>query len=264
MQFQIKKRKSENIHRYPTEDVRITKLFAEKLKTEFGDFLKAVVVFGSTIKHTSTAKSDIDVLVIVDDLAFVLTDDLIEAYKLIVERAIADISFKLHVTSMTFTSFWEYVRAGDPVAINILRDGASLYDTGFFEPLQELLRRGRIRATDEAVWSYFGRAPRTLVNAKWHMLQATLDLYWAVIDATHAALMRIHEIPPSPEHAAEMLEKKLVKPGYIEHKYALTMRKFYDISKKIVHREIQSIDGRDFDRLTREANEFVERMHKFI
>ncbi len=42
------------------------------------------------------------------------------------------------------------------------------------------------------------------------------------------------------------------------------MKKFYKISKKIVHREIQSIDGKEFDKLLKEANDFVERMHKFI
>ena len=47
---------------------------------------------------------------------------------------------------------------------------------------------------------YFGRAPITLRNSKWHLNQATIDLYWAVIDATHAALMKLGEIPPSPEH----------------------------------------------------------------
>lgn len=165
---------------------------------------------------------------------------------------------------MTFTSFWEYARAGDPVAVNILRDGVALIDTGFFEPVQALLIQGRVRPTHESVWSYFGRAPRTLLNSKWHVMQATLDLYWAVIDAAHSALMHEGAIPPSPEHVSDLLEEKLVKKKLLEQKYADIMEKFYKIMKGITHREIKEVTGKEYDGYLKEANTFVERMKKFI
>ncbi len=264
MEFRIEKRKNENIHKYPTDDVKIVNDFAQKLKAELGDFLIAVVLFGSTVKKTATKGSDIDVLIVGDDISFQLTNELIEAYRIITENVIADVSKKLHVTSMTFTSFWEYIRAGDPVAINILRDGIAMIDTGFFNPLQMLLKQGRIRPSEESIWRYFGRAPKTLTNSRWHILQATLDLYWAVIDAAHAALMRQGHVPPSPEHAADVLNDKLVKKKLLETKYVITMKKFYDLSKQITHREIQYISGADYDKNLKEASAFVERMRKFI
>ncbi|MCK4589444.1 MAG: nucleotidyltransferase domain-containing protein [Nanoarchaeota archaeon] len=264
MEFKIEKRQNENIHKHPTDDVKIANDFAKKLKLELGDFLVAVVIFGSTMKKTARKGSDIDILVVGDDISFQLTQELIEAYRIITENVIGAVSKKLHVTSMTFTSFWEYVKAGDPVAINILRDGVALIDTGFFNPLQILLKQGRIRPSEESIWRYFGRAPRTLTNSRWHLLQATLDLYWAVIDAAHAALMRMGHVPPSPEHAADVLHDKLVKKKLLEAKYVATMKKFYDLSKMITHREIQYIDGKDYDKNLKEANEFVERMRRFI
>ena len=264
MEFKIEKRKNENIYKYPTDDVKIVNDFAQKLKAELGDFLIAVVMFGSTLKKTARKGSDIDVLVIGDDISFQLTNELIEAYRIITENVIGAVSRKLHVTSMTFTSFWEYVKAGDPVAINILRDGVAMIDTGFFNPLQILLKQGRIRPSEESIWRYFGRAPRTLTNSRWHLLQATLDLYWAVIDAAHAALMRKGHTPPSPEHAADILYEKLVKRKLLEDRYVATMKKFYDLSKQITHREIQYIDGKDYDKYLKEASEFVERMKKLI
>ncbi len=264
MEFRIEKRKNENIYKYPTDDVKIVNDFAQKIKAELGDFLIAVVMFGSTVKKTARKGSDIDVLVVGDDISFQLTNELIEAYRIITENVIASVSKKLHVTSMTFTSFWEYVRVGDPVAINILRDGVAMIDTGFFNPLQMLLKQGRIRPSEESIWRYFGRAPKTLTNSRWHILQATLDLYWSVIDAAHAALMRKGHVPPSPDHAADVLNEKLVKKKLLETKYVTTMKKFYDLSKQITHREIQHIDGADYDKYHKEANEFVERMKKFI
>jgi len=264
MKFNIASVKNPNLEKYPSDDVILVRSFAKKLRDEFGTFLKGVVLFGSSARKQDTSRSDIDVLVIVDDLSIKMTKEVVEAYKIIVEKTIGQISTKLHVTSMTFTSFWEYIRAGDPVAVNILRDGIAIIDAGFFNPLQSLLRQGRIRPTHESIWSYFSRSPRTLLNAKWHINQGTLDLYWAVIDAAHAALMHEGEIPPSPEHAADMLEEKLVKKKLLEKKYADTMRKFYKIMKAITHRELKEVTGRQFDSLVKEAEEFVERMKKFI
>lgn len=264
MEFRIEKRKNENIYKYPTEDMRIAQDFAQKLKSELGDFLVAVVIFGSTVKKTATEGSDIDILVVGNDISFHLTPELIETYRMITENVIQAVSRKLHVTSMTFTSFWEYARAGDPVAMNILRDGVALIDTGFFNPLQMLLKQGRIRPSEESIWRYYGRAPRTLTNSRWHLLQATLDLYWAVIDAAHAALMRKGHVPPSPDHAADILYQKLVKEKLLEPKYVETMRKFYKLSKMITHREVKDIKGQQYDLYLREAAEFVERMKKLI
>ena len=223
-----------------------------------------VVVFGSSVRREKTIHSDLDILVITDDTTFQITEQLIEGYKIIVENLVARVSTKLHITSMTFTSFWEYVKVGDPVVVNILRDGVGLIDTGFFYPLQRLLKTGKIRPSEESVWRYFGRSPMTLLNSKWHILQGTLDLYWSVIDAAHAALMRKNQIPPSPEHVADLLEEIFVKKKLLEPRYADIMRKFYKLSKMITHREVKEINGLEYDRLYKEADEFVKRMKKLI
>lgn len=264
MKFRVEKNTNPNVDKYPTEDFTIAKSFARRLRNEFGEFLKTVVLFGSAARRDATGKGDIDVLIVVDDLTIRMTQEVIEAYKLIVEKTIGRVDTRLHVTSLTVTSFWEYARVGDPVAINILRDGVPLIDNDMFTPLQALLMQGRIRPTKESVWNYYGRAPRTFTNAKWHIMQATLDLYWSVIDSAHAALMKQGEIPPSPEHAAELLEEKLVKKKLLEKKYADTMKKFFDIMKGITHREIKEISGKQFDEYLKEADAFIKRMRIFI
>ena len=235
----------------------------KKIYDEFGTFLKAVILFGSTARK-EPSKGDIDILIVVDDTAVTMSAELVETYRIIIEKVISQVSAKLHVTSLKLTSFWEYVRAGDPVAINILRDGVALLDTGFFDPLRALLARGRIRPGQEAIWTYFERAPRTLHNARWHIMQAVLDLYWATIDAAHAVLMSIGEVPPSPDHVADMIEKRLVNEKKVPKKYANIMNNFYDLQKKILHREIKEISALEFERYHKEATDFVNRMESLI
>ncbi len=265
MEFNIKQKKHHNIPKYIDDDYRLALKFSENIHKELGEFLKAVVLFGSAGRNEKTLyEKDIDVMIVVNDLTVVISQEVIEAYRIITEKVASSVSRRLHITTMKMTAFWDYMKAGDPIAINILRDGVPLYDTGFFEPMQVLLFQGRIRPTEESIWVYFTRAPTTLVNSRWHLLQATLDLYWAVIDSAHAALMRMGEIPPSPSKVAGLINDKMVKKGIVSRKYANTMHFFYELSKKITHRQLQNVTGPQYERYFKEANEFVSAMQKVI
>ena len=264
MKFDIPRKEHPNLEKYEKHDVDLSYRFANEIYKELGGLIRGVIIFGSAARSSTTPKSDIDILVILDDLTIGLSPEVLEAYRVIVNKTIVKVSTRLHITTLRFTSFWEYMRAGDPIGINILRDGVALIDSGFFEPLQVLLKKGKIRPTSESIWTYYIRAPNTLHNSKWHLLQATLDMYWAVIDAAHAALMKHGEIPPTPEHVADLLEQKLVKKKLLEHKYALIMRHFYKIMKGIVHREIKEIKGSDYDKYYKTAEDFVKRMGEFV
>lgn len=264
MEFKISKRENPHIRKYSQQDLDVAREFSKKIYKEFGTFIKAIVLFGSASRTHTTASQDIDVLVVVNDLTMELSAEAVEAYRIIMQKLIADTNKRIHLTTLKITNFWDLVRKGDPIAINILRDGVALLDTGFFDPLQALLYQGRIRPTYESIYTYLLRAPNTLQNSQWHLLQATVDLYWAVIDAAHASLMKLGEIPPSPDHVADMLDDKMVKKGLLEKRYSTIMRNFYGTSKKIMHREIKEIKGSDYEKWVREAHDFVERMKKFV
>lgn len=262
--FELKYKLNPNKIKYHEDDVEIATKFATKVYKELTNLVKAIVLFGSSARRQGEKSADVDVLLVIDDVRVELTPELLETYKIIVDKHIIDTSRRLHIITLKFTTFWEYVRAGDPVVINILRDGLALVDSGFFDPLQALLFRGRIRPSPEAINNYFSRAPTTLNNSNWHLLQATLDLYWAVIDSAHAALMTLGHIPPSPKHVPDMLEEELARKGKLEEKYVNTMRKFYKLMKQITHRELGIISGQEYDVYRKEAEEFVKRMGKFV
>lgn len=264
MKFEIKEVENPNFRRYSSEELEIAYDFSKRAYTEFGNFIKSLIIFGSAARRDAKPGADIDILVIIDDLSVQLSPEVVETYRIITEKLIADVSQRLHVTTLKLTAFWDYVRNSDPVGINILRDGYALLDSGFFDPLQALLFRGRIRPTDESIWTYYSRAPRTLQNSKWHILQGSMDLYWAVIDSAHAALMSIGEVPPSPRHVGDLMHEKMFKAKLLHKDYANTMDKFYALAKKISSREIMDLSGKEYDSLQKEAADFVEAMRKFI
>lgn len=263
MEFKVPKQRQENIDKYSDEAKDLAYEFSKRLLRETKGFVKAIVLFGSVARRRQKS-NDIDVLVVVDDVEIQPTRELVEGYRIIVNKVVADVSDKLHVTTMRYTSFWEYARAGDPVAVNILRDGVPIIDTGFFVPLQRLLYAGRIRPSAESMWTYYGRAPLTLSNAKYHILQSAVDLYWAVIDASHAALMKLGEVPASPEHVPDLLEEKLVKAGLLDRKYPGICREFYHLAKHIEGRELKEMSGEMLDHYVKLAEDYVATMRKIV
>ncbi len=267
MEFRIEKRRRKTDIHYPKEEFDIARDFASRIYKEFGTFIKSLVLFGSATKAEKLAKeADIDVLIIIDDVSVNLSRDLVQTYRIIIEKILADMKDgdRLHIQSMRLSSFWEYVKAGDPVAINVLRYGMALIDTGIFDPLQSLLDNGRIRPTRESIYTYFTMAPASITRSKEHLLSAMVELYWASVDAAHAALMCLGEIPPSPEHVADMLEKKMVKKGLLNRKYAKIMRENYNVFKQIIHRQVRDIEGREYDQFREKTIDFVNEMRKFI
>lgn len=265
MRFKSERNPPKNIEHFYIKDIELARKFASKIYKEFGTFIKGIILFGSSTKAPSSLKKDIDILIILDDITVKFSRELVETYRIITEKCIADVDpDRLHVQSMKFTQFWEYARVGDPVAINIIRSGVALVDTGFFDPLQALLDQGRIRPSEESIYTYFTMAPASLHRSKQHLLTATVDLYWAAVDAAHAALMKIGEVPPTPEHVADLLERKLVAKKHISRKYADIMRKLYIIYKKIVHRDIKEISGKQYDEYKKQAEFFVDGIKKRI
>jgi len=258
MEFDVHKRFNKDLGPLNEDSMKIAREFSKRMYDEFGTFLKAVVLFGSSAKRDSG--HDIDLLIVVDDVKVVLGNEVAEAYRIVVEKAIIDTSKRLHVTTLRLTTFWEYMRVGDPIAINILRDGVALLDTGFFDPMKLLLAQGRVRPTKEAIWTYMSKAPAALHKADKHVLSGFVDLYWAVMDSSHAALMAYNQTPPTPEHVSTMIQEQFVKKKMAPSSLAVTAKKFYDIMKKIEHHEIKRITGKEFDAYAKEALEFTKQM----
>jgi len=264
MKFVVQRREHPNIRRYGP-DYTLAKQFSDAVQKELGEFLKAVVLFGSTAKESGIAgERDIDILMVVNDLTLVASPEVISAYRVIVDNAAARVSKRFHINTMRITQLWEYARNGDPILFNMLREGVPLYDTGFVEPLQTLLSQGRIRPTKEAVFSYYARSPLTLENSKRHLLQATADLYWAVVDSAHAALMYEGHLPGMPSMLAQMIDEHLVNKGLVTASAPKIMDFFYHLVKEIDHRERPYVSGEDYDRWKKDAEHFIEMMRAVI
>jgi len=261
-----KKTKQKREKLYLSKDVEIASEFAKQVHKELSGMVTAVILFGSAFRKKSPKKSyDVDVMIILDDVRISMSADVVQTYRIIIQKIISEVAPKrLHVQILHLSAWWGYVRAGDPVAINVLRDGIALVDTGWFDPLQALLDEGKIRPSEEAVWTYMNMAEASLYRSENHLVNAAMDLYWAVIDAAHAALMSANIVPTNPKNVADTLREVFVGKRELDEKHARTMDLFYSVSKEIVHKKLQKVEPKDFKKYKELASEFVKAAKKIV
>ncbi|MDD5649563.1 MAG: nucleotidyltransferase domain-containing protein [Candidatus Nanoarchaeia archaeon] len=247
------------------KDYDIAYDFATKAYKQFKEVVKTVVLFGSVSKYTAEKKSDIDIIILVDDCTIDWDDELVSWYREELTKLIAKQNYrdKLHVNTVTLTTFWDQVRSGDPVIINVIRYGQTLIDFGgFFEPLKILLAKGKIKATPESVYTILRRAPDHIAKAKFNLLTGVEAFYWSMVDSAHAALMASGEIPPSPEHIPELLTIHFIKSGKLNKKYVDWYHDLYDITREITHGKRTEIKPEDYVKYQKRAEEFLQVMFK--
>ncbi len=244
-------------------DLDIAYDFSGKCYKKFREVIKAIAMFGSAMKNSSTSKSDIDIIIIIDDCTVNWDEELIAWYRAELSKLLALQKYtkELHINTVTLTAFWEELRVGEPLVINVLRYGEPLIDIGgFFDPLKVLLAKGRIRPTPEAVFTTMERSGIHLGRANTHILNSVEGFYWAMVDAGHSALMALHVVPPSPEHLAQLLDEHLVKRKVLSREYVEWFEDVRKKAKEVVYGEVTKIKGREIEDLQKKSEDFVQKL----
>lgn len=241
--------------------------FATKAYKEFDRMIKSIVLFGSSAKKASTPDSDIDIIILIDDVSIMWDQELIAYYREALAKLIEKNPYQktLHINTVKLSTWWADLIKGDPVVINILRYGDTLIDYGgFFEPIKLLLKNGAIKSTPEAIYTLLQRAPNHIARARTSMLAVVDGLYWAMVDSAHAALIAAKVSPPSPEHIPEILDEYFVKTKILRGRYIDYYSQLHAIAKEIVHGKRVFITGVELDEWKKKVDEFVGEMVRIV
>jgi len=241
--------------------------FAMKVYEKFDQMIKSIVLFGSSAKKVSTPGSDIDIIMIIDDVSVKWDGELIAWYREELGKLIKanPYSKSLHVNTVKLSTWWEDLMRGDPVVINVLRYGDALIDFGgFFNPLRVLLKEGKIRSTPESIYTLLQRAPGHLTRAKQSMLAVVDGLYWTMVDAAHAALIAADVMPSSPEDIPDVLREIFVKTKKLNKKFVGYYEEVHLVAKDIVHGNLTFIKGENLDDWFEKADLFLGEMAALV
>ncbi|MBS3143669.1 nucleotidyltransferase domain-containing protein [Candidatus Woesearchaeota archaeon] len=247
------------------ENYKIAYDFAVEAYKKFQNIVKSIVLFGSVAKDLKK-QNDIDIIIFIDDCTIQWDEELISWYREELEKIVAMNKNwdKLHINTVTLSVFWDEFKAGEPVAINIVRYGKSLIDFGgFFDPLKMLLAKGKIKPSAEAIYNALRRAPHHLARARYGLYLAVDSLYWAMVDSSHAALMIANKVAPSPEHIPEMLEEYFVKKKMLNGKYVKLYREIYGVVHSLSKSDI-NVPSKKIDEYQKEVDKFVGEMANIV
>lgn len=263
----MKKRKVKTVLKKLSNEKDIAMDFAMRIQEKFDRLVKASILFGSQAKDTSGAKSDIDVIVVVDDASVEWDLELIAWYREELGKIIAAKEYgrELHVNTIKITTWWQDLMHGDPVVLNIIRYGEPLIDLGgFFTPLKSLLEKGKIKSTPEAALVALQRAPTHLVRSKIAEMGAIEGIYWTMVDSAQAALITAGKMPPSPEHIPDFLKEAFVDTGMLQAGYVRAFKDMFEMHKNITHGKVSEVKGSEIDRWQEIAEKFMLEMTNLV
>jgi predicted nucleotidyltransferase/uncharacterized protein (UPF0332 family) len=241
--------------------------FAQKVYTKFDKIIKAIVLFGSSVKHTNLVGSDIDIVIIIDNATIKFDEKLVVWYREELGKIIQQNPYKkdLHINTVTLTTWWNDLTKGDPTLVNIIRYGDVLIDFGgFFGPLKILLEQGKIKPTPEAIYTCLNRVPNHIRLSKQAEISAVEGSYWAMVETAQALLMSIRILPPSIEHIAILLKENFVDKNLLKIKYVTDFRDLYDLHRKVMHGEVKDIKGSIIDSWQEKSEDFFNVALKII
>ncbi len=240
--------------------------YKDAVLKKYKNLTKSVVLFGSLVRGDFHEKSDIDMLVIIDDTLSRFTPEMKDRF----DDELYDIAKRINENitvqpAWTLTEFWDMARIGHPLLYTIVRDGWALYDTGFFIPIRKLLELGKIPTTLEAVEKFMETAPQKInrvETAKMYMVAE--DLYYAMLNSSQAVLMYMGQNPPSPKHTPAEVDEHLVKTQLLERNYLEDLAAVIEFRKKTEHKEIKDISGVELDEFIQKSKQFVSRMEQLL
>ncbi len=241
--------------------------FAMKTYEKFDQMIKSIVLFGSSSKKIAVPGSDIDVIVIIDDVSVRWDEELIAWYREELGKIIVANPYRksLHVNTVKLSTWWDDMMKGDPVVINVLRYGDTLIDFGgFFAPLRILLKEGKIRSTPESIYTLLQRAPGHMVRARQSMAAVVDGLYWTMVDSAHAALISAGVQPASPEEVGKVLMRHFVDKKMLNKKYVKYYEEIRSVAKGIAHGERVKVRGKDLDGWFDMTDDFLGEMARLV
>ncbi|MCW1296576.1 MAG: nucleotidyltransferase domain-containing protein [Candidatus Parvarchaeota archaeon] len=251
------------------KDARDVQTYTQAVVQKFGKYIKSVVVWGS--QKTGIGKkrsSDIDIAIIVDDtdVRRMTRPELKEKlFQRLCEMGFP-ISKKIHPQPYLLTEFWEYIREGNPVLYNVLRDGIVVFDTGFFLPIQMLMKAGNITPSKEAIDKHITVANELLKLTKDTITtKLTYDLEQAVVASTQAVLMELGYRPPAPREIPSFVKEILVdKEKLVDEGFYEIARDVIKLYKDVEHKEKKEVSGEEIDKYYKLTEEYVKKMSDIL
>ncbi|MEM4915496.1 MAG: nucleotidyltransferase domain-containing protein [Nanopusillaceae archaeon] len=250
-----------DIENLSEETLKLVLDFGNEIINKVNGLIRMIILFGSHAKGKNEQSSDIDLLIVVDDV-YNVWDNVTSVYYFDnLNKILSQEKFKkLHVNTLTLSIFWDMARNGDPLLINILRTGKAIIDPfGLFGSLKKLLEMGRIKPSEEAIEISKRKIDLNIRNYKLYLLKAFENVYGIFVTLAQYYLMKKGYLPPEPSEILEYLKKEIKDEEILEW-----YSRIFEKAKKISHGEIAEISTEELKEFYNKAIEFKNKIEKIL
>ncbi|BBL45498.1 nucleotidyltransferase [Nanobdella aerobiophila] len=237
--------------------------FSKDLIEKVDGLVKTIALFGSYAQNKENKKSDIDILILIDDIYANDLNISIPFYFDNLNKILSKEEYKkIHPTTLTLTKFWNMILNGDPLILDILRKSNVIFDSsGIYGSLKRMLENGMIKTSPEYLETMRNKS-QELYNYSYFLINKSFEsLYNSVIYLIQYYLIKNKINVYSPEDIVEKLEElkknKKIKKDIVEY-----FREIYDTMKRLEHKDIDKIDLDNFNKLLNKYIDFKEMIEK--
>jgi len=248
--------------------IRICEYHKTMVLQKFDKYIVSYVLIGSIPQGRSTAASDIDVLIVIDDTdvkqmsRLELRDRLRGTIAAMGEKAAHDTHVTNHFSCQVhiLTDFWDSVREVNPVIFTFLRYGVPFYDRNIFMIWKRLLLKGELRPSLDSIDRFMNTGEQYLQNAQKQLQDiSTNDFFHSIILPSQSAIMLYGLTPPLPQQTARMFREIFVEK---EH---LISAAHVNILDKITALRLRSakgmtVSGKEIQDLLKESTAFLQEL----
>lgn len=153
--------------------VKAAERFSGLARQKLGNMVKSVAIIGSLARDDFKPTSDIDILVVIDDTAREVPDELKEKLLAMLNEMAKKLDKKMQVQIHTITEMFQFAKEGDNIIYNFLRHSKIVYDTGTLTSFKRLLKAGEIKPSKESVM-------RSMEGADFYMKKVEQYVEWIV------------------------------------------------------------------------------------
>ncbi len=254
--------------------IKIAEIHKTMVLKKFEKYIVSYVLTGSLVRGQATERSDIDVMIIIDDtdVKRMTRAELKDKLRAIIigmgieAGEITGVKNKLNIQVYILTDFWDSLREANPIIFTLLRDGIPFYDRGIFMPWKQLLRMGKIKPSAEAIDLFMNSGEQMIKRVEFKIKEMGMeDTYYAILTPSQAALMMYGVAPPAPRETAFLMRELFVKKEkLLEEEYVKILEHNIEVRKKLEHGELDKLSGKELDKLLVDAEKFLKRIKKLF
>lgn len=254
--------------------IKIAEIHKTMILKKFDRYIVSYVLSGSLVRGEATEKSDIDVMIIIDDtdVKKMTRAELKDKLRAIIigmgieAGEITGVRNKLNIQVYILTDFWDSLKEANPIIFTLLRDGVPFYDRGIFMPWKHLLKMGKIKPSEEAIDLFMNSGEQMIDRVKYKLREIAMeDTYYAILTPSQAALMLHGVPPPAPRETAKLMHDIFVKKEkLLEEEYVKILEANINVRKELEHGTKIEITGKDVDKLITDGEKYLKRVKRLF